>query len=271
MNARARDRLSGVRVLVVEDVAAVRQVIRWMLEAEGATVVEACTGREALDLAGTQTFDVVLTDLGLPDMSGEAVITGIRSASQGRTPVGVVSGAHATALAHALEVGAERAFTKPVNRHALIRYLEDKRKVAVTGNAPARNTETNMTVLIIEDDCDMCALLRDVLERAGHRVIGRPDGIDLPALAELERFDAVIVDKELPGPNGLDLLSYLRKRLPALPVIFVTAFGGPGVAKEAARRGAYRYLEKPFSVAAILDTLAAVSMHRLRGEPGPQA
>jgi len=93
---------------------------------------------------------------------------------------------------------------------------------------------------------------------------------DLSALAERERFDAVILDKQLPGPNGLDLLSFLRKRLPAVPVIFVTAFGGPGVAMEAARRGAYSYLEKPFRIATVLDTLAAISMHHFEGQPGPQ-
>lgn len=120
-----------------------------------------------------------------------------------------------------------------------------------------------MRVLIIEDDVAMRAVLRDVLEREGYRVTERPDGSDLPVVAERERFDVVILDKEMSGPNGLDLLSFLRNRLPAVPVIFVTAFGGTAIAEEAARRGAYSYLEKPFRMAAILDTLAAVPMHHL--------
>ncbi|MBI1735497.1 MAG: response regulator [Candidatus Rokubacteria bacterium] len=130
-------------------------------------------------------------------------------------------------------------------------------------------TETNMTVLIVEDNGAMRSLLRDVLERAGHRVIERPDGTDVPVLAERERFDAVILDKEMPGPNGLDLLSFLRMRLPAVPVIFVTAFGGRVAAEEATRRGAYSYLEKPFRMDMILDTLAAVSLHHIGPEPRP--
>lgn len=133
MSPGTRDRLSGVRVLLVEDVATVRQAIRWMLEAEGATVVEACAGREAVELAATQTFDAVLTDLGLPDMSGEAIITGLRAVSQGRTPVAVVSGAPEEDLAHALEVGAERAFTKPIDADDLVHYLAHTTKAAETG------------------------------------------------------------------------------------------------------------------------------------------
>jgi DNA-binding NtrC family response regulator len=108
-----------------------------------------------------------------------------------------------------------------------------------------------------------------VLEHAGYRVIGRKDGIHLPALVEREQFDAVIVDKELRGPDGLELLSFLQKRLPSVPVILVTAFGGPAVKHEAERRGAYSYLEKPFRVSTILDTLATVSTRARGEEAGP--
>ncbi|MBI2219217.1 MAG: response regulator [Candidatus Rokubacteria bacterium] len=143
MESETRDRLSGLRVLVVEDLAVIRQLIRLMLESEGATVVEACTGREAFELAATQTFDVALTDLGLPDMPGAAVINRILSASHGRTPVAVVSGAHEADLAHALEVGAERAFSKPMDWDEIIRYLARRTKARAVRNAtPARRRPT---------------------------------------------------------------------------------------------------------------------------------
>jgi DNA-binding response OmpR family regulator len=254
--------LNGLRVLLVEDVFEVRQITRWMLEAKGAMVVEASTGCEGLRLVRTQTFDVVLTDLGLPDMSGEAVVRGLRSESGGRTPVVVVSGEDAQALSHALELGAERAFGKPVDWRGLLRYLFDKREAAFARNGSLRESRTGRTVLVVDDDIEMRALLCDALEVAGHRAIGQADGRDLPYLVEREPFDAVILDKELPGPDGLDLLSFLSKRLPAVPVILVTAFGGAGVAAEAASRGAYAYLEKPFRIASLLSTLASVSSPR---------
>lgn len=259
MKASARRPLADLQVLVVEDIFEVREIMRWMLEAKGATVFEASTGREALDLARTHAFDVVLTDLGLPDIPGYAVIVGIRSASQGRTPVAVISGDQPKALALAIELGAERVFVKPVDWQSLLRYLSSKREAAVVRSGAAARPENGMTVLVIEDDADMRALVCDALEVAGHCAVGHPDGRDIPFLAERGRFDAVILDKELPGPNGLDLLSILGKRLPAVPVIFVTAFGGPSVAAEAASRGAYLYLEKPFRIATILSTLATVS------------
>jgi DNA-binding NtrC family response regulator len=261
MNPRARNRLSGLRVLVVEDDATLRQLVRAMLEPEGATVSEAGTGREALAAAAAQAFDVALTDLGLPDMPGATLIAGIHAATSGRTSVAVVSGAAPDDLAHAVHVGAERAFAKPVDWDDLLRYLAHRRQAAMAGAGSATETESDMTVLLIEDDEAMRALLRDVLERAGHRVIERPDGAGVMALAEGERFDAVVLDKEMPGPDGLDLLSFLRARLPRVPVILVTAFGGPAVAAEAVRRGACRYLEKPFRMDAVLDALAEAARH----------
>jgi CheY-like chemotaxis protein len=164
-----------------------------------------------------------------------------------------------TTLWRALELGAERSFHKPVNWEDLMRDLSSKRPTVAADGRRGRGTAEKMTVLVIDDDIDMRALLCDALEVAGYRAVSRPDGRDLIALVEVERFDAVILDKELPGPNGLDLLSFFRTRRPAVPVIVVTAFGGPAVAAEAAIRGAYSYLEKPFRITAVLSTLAAVA------------
>lgn len=258
--------LSGLRVLVVEDVPATRTLIRVFLELEGAAVIEAGTAREALALAATCDFDVVLTDLGLPDVPGDAVITHVRALSQGRTAVAVLSGAGPHALSVALTLGAERVFRKPLAWEEIVAYLAERARRPVERSV-ATETEKSMRVLIIEDDAAMRALLRDVLERAGHRVVERGDGVGLPALIEQEPFDAIVLDKEMPGVNGLDLLAFLRQRLPAVPVIFITAFGGRPVAEEAARRGAFSYLEKPFRVDTILDTLAAVHMYRIGVEP----
>lgn len=107
----------------------------------------------------------------------------------------------------------------------------------------------------------MRVLLRDFLEHGGHRVIERSGGWDVVALVESERVDVVILDKEMPGVSGLDLLLSLRHRYPTVPVIFITAFGGQAVAAEAVRRGAHAYLEKPFRISAVLETIAQVTRH----------
>jgi DNA-binding NtrC family response regulator len=258
-------RLTGLRVLVVEDDRMVREVLGEFLTLEGAVVLEAASASAALDVLREDDVDVVLTDLGLPDISGEAIIAHVRLLSPGRTAVVVMSGAGPSEVTRARALGAERVFPKPLEWTQLVAYLERRRSGlvdrALSGTADAETIP--MRVLIIEDDVAMRALLRDVLMRAGYGVIERGSGADLTTLVEREVFDAVVLDKEMPGVNGLELLSFLRHRLPAVPVIFVTAFGGPTVAEEAARRGAFCYLEKPFRVATVLDTLAAVPQYRV--------
>jgi DNA-binding NtrC family response regulator len=73
------------------------------------------------------------------------------------------------------------------------------------------------------------------------------------SLVEVEAFDVVILDKEMPGMNGLDVLSFLHRRFPSTPVILITAFGGPHVAEESYRRGAIEYIEKPFRLPNVVD------------------
>lgn len=117
----------------------------------------------------------------------------------------------------------------------------------------------SLTVLVVDDDAQMRALLRDFLERDGHRVLESTSGEAAVSLVETEPLDVVILDKEMPGTNGLDVLAFLHHRCPGIPVIFVTAFGGPRVAEEALRRGASRYLEKPFRVSRILEVVQEVT------------
>lgn len=115
-----------------------------------------------------------------------------------------------------------------------------------------------ITVMVVDDDTEMRALLRDFLEREGFRVVEAPSGDEAIALVESENFDVVVLDKEMPGLNGLDFLSFVRHRCPGVPVILVTAFGGSVVAAEAFARGARRYLEKPFLVADLLTAVRSV-------------
>ena len=168
------------------------------------------------------------------------------------------------------DVDSERGFTRPVEWDDFVSYLERRRPLVGGVSDAADRLENRMTVVIIEDDGAMRALLEDVLERAGHHVLALADGTRLAALVENEPFDAVIVDKEMPGPNGLDLLTFLRHRCPDVPVIFITAFGGRDVADEAARRGAYSYIEKPFRVGTILDAVEAVPRYRIGAAPVPR-
>ena len=110
---RARDGHS-LRILVVEDVADIRDVFVLLLKAENADVVATGSGREAIETARRSHFDVVLTDLGLPDIAGEMVIREILATATKRPRVIVVTGYGEPYVSRARDAGADTILTKPV-------------------------------------------------------------------------------------------------------------------------------------------------------------
>lgn len=123
----------------------------------------------------------------------------------------------------------------------------------------ASDAEVPRQVLVVEDDPEMAALVRDALERSGFRISLATSGPDAISLMDRTRFAAAIVDKELPLISGLDLVSFLTHRAPEMPVILMTAFGGELVAQAALDRGAIRYLEKPVKVAELVEAVRAAT------------
>jgi DNA-binding response OmpR family regulator len=113
-------------------------------------------------------------------------------------------------------------------------------------------------VLVADGDARMRRLLRTFLSRAGYDVLEAPDGRGAILAVESQPVDLVILDKEMPGMNGLEVLSDLHRRFASIPVILVTALGGRGVADEARRRGACQYVEKPVRMTVIVDVVHSV-------------
>ncbi|SRR5216684_3263696 len=116
--------LQGIRILLIEDAPDIREVFTVLLRVEGAEVVPVGTGREAIEAAGTRDFDVVLSDLGLPDIPGDVLIRQILATARRRTRVVVVTGYGEPYLARARQAGAEVVFTKPVEWARILDWLQ---------------------------------------------------------------------------------------------------------------------------------------------------
>ena len=116
-------KLNGVRVLLIEDVSDIRDVFVILLRSEGADVVSTPSGLEGAELARTQLFDHVLSDLGLPDIAGDVLIRRIRAASGAGTLVVVVTGYGEPYLSRARQAGADAVFTKPVEWTNILDYI----------------------------------------------------------------------------------------------------------------------------------------------------
>jgi CheY-like chemotaxis protein len=118
-----RRALRGTKVLLVEDAQDIRDVFTLLLEAEGAEVAATGSGREALELAAREPFDVLLTDLGLPDIPGDAVIRHVVATAPRRPWVVVVTGYEEPFVSRARAAGADVVLTKPIAWSALLDRL----------------------------------------------------------------------------------------------------------------------------------------------------
>jgi two-component system CheB/CheR fusion protein len=114
--------LDRMRILLVEDAPDIREVFTVLLRIEGADVIG--SGHEAAELASRRDFDVVLSDLGLPDLPGDVLIRHILATARNRTKVIVVTGYGEPYLTRARQAGADVVFTKPVEWTRILEALK---------------------------------------------------------------------------------------------------------------------------------------------------
>ena len=121
-----------MRILVVEDTDDIRDLFTLLLTEEGLKVSAAANGREAIEAAAGGDIDVLLTDLGLPDIPGDIVIRAILERAERRPRVVVVTGYGEPYQSRALEAGADVVLTKPVTWSTLLQHLRlpDRDRVA---------------------------------------------------------------------------------------------------------------------------------------------
>ena len=100
-------------------------------------------------------------------------------------------------------------------------------------------------LLVVDDEPQILQVVAGILQDEGFEVTTAPDGETALKLAAAEPPDLVLLDINLPGLDGLEVLTELKKRQPLLPVIIISAYGSVENAVKATRLGAYDFIEKP--------------------------
>ncbi len=128
-------------------------------------------------------------------------------------------------------------------------------------------SESVGTILVVDDEPEMRALLRDVLQERGHHVTLAENGREaLKRLGEGD-YGVVLSDLRMRGMEGIELLTEIKRGYPDTNVILMTAFGSVETAVEAMKEGAYDYLVKPVKTEELIRvTERAVREAALRRE-----
>ncbi len=125
-----------------------------------------------------------------------------------------------------------------------------------------------MRILVVEDDKDVAGFVVKGLRESGHVVEHADNGRDGLFLAASEPFDAIILDRMLPGGiDGLRILETLRSQRNTVPVLFLSALGQVDDRVLGLKAGGDDYLTKPFAFAELLARVEALT-RRGKGE-GP--
>jgi len=120
---------------------------------------------------------------------------------------------------------------------------------------------------VVEDEAAIADFLTRGLEGEGHTVLTAADGVEGERLALGEGVDLVILDRMLPGSDGMEVLAAVRRAKPALPVVLLTAKGEVADRVEGLDAGATDYLTKPFSFEELAARVRA-HLRRPQGEAG---
>ncbi|HEY1505266.1 MAG TPA: PAS-domain containing protein [Stellaceae bacterium] len=203
-----------VTVLVVDDDEAVHETVGAMLGREGYRVLHARSGAEALTMAREFDPDVITLDVMMPQMDGWSVLSAIKSdPALCDIPVTIITMLNDRAIA--LSLGAAGFLTKPIDWQRLNAMLRQFTHKTVDGS-----------VLVIDDDPEIRALTRQMLERTGMTVGEAGNGAEGLAWLEVNQPPSIILlDLMMPVMDGFEFLDRMQQNeaWSGIPVVVVTA------------------------------------------------
>jgi CheY-like chemotaxis protein len=203
-------RAGASTVLVIDDEAAVRDLMQRFLAREGFRVVTASGGEEGVRRARELRPDAITLDVMMPGMDGWAVLSALKADPEtADIPVVMLTIVDDKNLGYAL--GAADYLTKPIDRERLVAVLDRHRR--------------DRPVLVVDDDAGVRQLLRRMLEPEGYAVVEAENGrVALERLREVAP-SVVLLDLMMPEMDGFEFVAEFRQHEAwrGIPIIVVTA------------------------------------------------
>lgn len=112
-----------------------------------------------------------------------------------------------------------------------------------------------MKLLVVDDERSIRNSLKEILEMENYTVDLAENGADACAMAEKERFDAILCDIKMPGMDGIEVLDRIASEGIDSPVIMISGHADIGTAVECIKKGAFDFIEKPLDLNKILITI----------------
>jgi DNA-binding NtrC family response regulator len=114
-------------------------------------------------------------------------------------------------------------------------------------------------VLVLDDEPIVCERLKPALEKIGFTVETYTESQQAIDRLAHERFDVVVTDVKMQGPDGIDVLRFTTEHQPGTKVVIITGFATVETAREAMRGGAVDFIAKPFKISQLRDLIVALT------------
>jgi two-component system, sensor histidine kinase and response regulator len=279
--------LQNSGALIVDDNQTNRTILLQML-AEWGLRAEAVGGArlalEALERAraAEQPFDLVITDLHMPEADGFALVEEIRKNPRStHLPVIMLSsGSLRGDRQRCRDLAIDACLTKPVQPSELLDALlneltraKPERPEAIVSREPVAEQRPGLKVLLAEDNAVNRLLARRLLEKYGNTVIAVENGREALDVIEREKPDLVIMDVQMPVMDGLEAIRTVRTDEQTsglhLPIIALTAHAMKGDRERCLEAGADEYLSKPIRAAEFFAALSRMKAGNIAPDPPP--
>jgi signal transduction histidine kinase/CheY-like chemotaxis protein/HPt (histidine-containing phosphotransfer) domain-containing protein len=279
----ALEDLRGLPVLIVDDNASNRCILRKLTERWQMQPEEASSGAEGLKklqeaFAAGHPYRLVLLDQQMQGIDGFEVIRRARKepAWKDVAIMMLTSADQGAARAQCRELGVGTCLLKPVKPSDLLLSM---RKVLgmPTAEAPARpvsqRTATSpLHILVGEDNAVNQKLAMALLEKAGHRVSLAVNGAEVVSMWRKGDFDLILMDVQMPEMDGLEATRQIRQEEQTtaahVPIVATTAHAMSGDRERCLLAGMDDYLSKPLHLQELLAALARLSANRAADPPG---
>ena len=277
------DVLHGLEVLVVDDNATNRRILRETLLKWRMKPTVADSGATALDILRRRAdlgekFDVVLLDGQMPGMDGFAVAQCIQEDPALAGPkIMMLSSVDVPSALRKDYIGLAYYVLKPVTRANLLKaILKVVGKRQQTGIRPSRPAPSDsgkpFLILVAEDNPVNQQVVALILKKEGHSVVLVSNGAEAVDASALEPFDLILMDVQMPVMDGYEATRAIREREERTnqhtPIVALTAHATKGERETCLQAGMDDYLSKPIRTRELHEMVARWSGQRILG-PNP--
>lgn len=232
------------KVLITDDNRAFAENLAEILEDVGYKVAIANSGAEALRQVSAVRFDVLLSDMRMPEMGGAELVHRVRRVDPGLPAIVITAYTYDNELVMARKEGLLGILPKPVPMPMLLELMGVARRGGV--------------VVLLEDELHLSDNLTEILRQHGFAAVTVASVLETDRLGELAPF-AALVDLRIPGGPDGEAMRRLARRFPGLPMLVVS--GQVNVSPPIAHEG---FFSKPFDTACLLE--AVERLYKVRRE-----